>query len=113
MESRGKDGGYETFLEHWGTTLVFLTIAALCTVFDFFLNLSGAPWIRLFIAGLVLLISGAGLILFAKIPVYRSRRFFTFGVKSVPEGMTGYYRWGWRIFLIGVAVSLGLLLSRQ
>ena len=78
----------------------------------FFVNLKGEQWIYFFVVSVVLLISGAALIAYAKIPVYRTGRFFTFGVKSVPERLTGCYRWGWRVFLFGVALSLCLLLSR-
>jgi hypothetical protein len=94
-----------------------LLTAVLAVVFSqvlmFFFNLRGQPWIYFFVASMVLLISGATLIVYAKIPVYRSGRFFTFGVKSVPERLTGHYRWGWRVFLFGVVLSLCLLLSRQ
>jgi hypothetical protein len=44
---------------------------------------------------------GGGLIGCAKFPVYRSGRFFTFGAKSIPEHLAGYYSWGWRVFLFG------------
>ena len=89
-------------------------IAVVCSqVLMFFFNLRGQPWIYFFVASVVLLISGATLILYAKLPVYRSGRFFTFGVKSVPERLAGHYCWGCRIFLFGVVLSLCLLLSRQ
>jgi len=75
--------------------------------------LNGKPWIYFFVASVVILISGAAMIICAKIPVYRSGRFFTFGVKSVPEHLAGCYRWGWRAFLFGTTLALCLLLSRQ
>ncbi len=55
---------------------------------------------------------GGFLIAYAKLPVYRSGRFFTFGLNSVPEHLRGFYRWGWRVFLFGVVLSLCLLLSK-
>ena len=115
METKGHSDGYQwvKFLEHWGMLLAVLIAVITSQVFLFFMNLSGAPWIYFFIASFVLLFSGAALIVYAKFPVYRSGRFFTFGVKSVPEHLTGYYRWGWRVFLFGVVLSLCLLLSRR
>ena len=79
----------------------------------FFENLAGASWIHFLEASAVLLFSGAGLILRAKIPLYRNRQFFTFGIKSIPINFKNYHRWGWRIFLFGVVLSLCLLLSKQ
>ncbi len=113
MEHRSKGNGLETFLEHWNFLIIALVAFATSQVFMFFLNLSGMPWIYFFVASFVLLFSGAALIVYAKFPVYRSGRFFTFGVKSVPEHLAGYYRWGWRVFLFGVVLSLCLLLSRR
>lgn len=37
----------------------------------------------------------------------------TFGIKSVPEPFHCVYRWGCRLFLFGVAMSLCLLLSKH
>jgi hypothetical protein len=81
-------------------------------VLMFFMGLSGTPWIWFFAASFALMIFGGSLIGYAKFPVYRSGRFFTFGVKSVPEHLAGFYRWGWRVFLFGVVLGLCLLLSR-
>ena len=113
MEHRRQTGGLRTFLEHCGYLVVILLAAGVSQLLMFFSNLSGLPWICFFIASLVLLVLGAALIVYAKIPVYGSGRFFTFGVKSVPERFAGYYRWGWRIFSFGVVLSLCLLLSGQ
>lgn len=113
METRKGGNGLETFLEHWGMVLPVLVIFVLAPVLLFFMNLSGMPWIYFFIASEILLFSGAGLILYAKLPVYRSGRFFTFGVKIIPPEFAGFYKWGWRVFLLGVILSLCLLLSRR
>ena len=80
---------------------------------DFFMRLSGALWLWFFLAGFALLVSGGCLIACAKLPVYRSGRFFTFGRKSVPAHLQAVYRWGWRVFLFGVVLSLCLLLSER
>jgi hypothetical protein len=112
MDRRKQSNGWLTFLGHWGFLLLALVALAVSPIFMFFFNLNGTPWIQFFVADMVILFSGAGLILYAKIPVYQSGRFFTFGVKSIPESVTRYYRWGWRVFLFGVVLSLCLLLSK-
>jgi hypothetical protein len=113
MEYRSQTNGLLTFMEYWGFVGTALIIFALTEVFTFFNNLSGMPWIYIFVSSNVLLVAGASLILYAKIPIYRTGRFFTFGVKSVPKRLAGFYRWGWRVFLFGVVLSLCLTLSRQ
>lgn len=112
MEHRAKNNGLQTFMEHWG--LLFTAVVALLTtqVLMFFTQLTGAPWIWFFVASFILMIAGGSLIGYAKLPAYRSGRFFTFGLKSVPENRARHYRWGWRVFLFGVVLSLCLLLSR-
>jgi hypothetical protein len=76
------------------------------------MRLSGTPWVWFFLASFAFMILGGGLIAYAKLPVYRNGRFFTFGLNSVPESLRGFYRWGWRVFLFGVVLSLCLLLSK-
>ena len=112
MEHRSQNNGFLTFMEHWGFILTALLAIIFSQVLMFFFNLSGKPWIYVFVASLTLLLFGAGLIIYAKFPVYRSGRFFTFGVKSVPARLAGCYRWGWRVFLFGMVLSLCLLLSK-
>ena len=112
MEYRGQTNGLQTFLEHWGFLGIAVVAFLASQIVMFFMRLSGAPWIWFFVASFVLMFAGGSLIGYAKFPVYRSGRFFTFGVKSVPEHLAGYYRWGWRVFLFGVVLSLCLLLSR-
>jgi hypothetical protein len=102
----------KTFLEHWPLLPVAVIAVLTSQVLMFFTRLSGTPWICFFVASFALMIVGGSLIAYAKFPVYRSGRFFTFGLKSVPEPLKGFYRWGWRVFLFGVVLSLCLLLSR-
>ena len=113
METRKGGNGWETFFEHCGLMVAILAVVILSPVMLFFINLSGKAWIYFFIASEILLLSGAGLILYAKIPVYRSGQFFTFGVKTIPKEFACFYRWGWRVFLLGVLLSLCLLLSKS
>jgi hypothetical protein len=112
METQKDSKGLQTFLEHWQFALIAVIAILASQVLTFFTNLYGTPWICFFVASFALMIFSAALIGYAKFPVYRSGRFFAFGVKSVPEHLRGFYRWGWRVFLFGVLLSLCLLLSR-
>ena len=111
METQKHSRGLRTFVEHWWWVLIAVGMILGMHLLDYFTNLSGTPWIYFFIASFVLMILGGGLIGYAQFPVYRSGRFFTFGMKSVPECLAGFYRWGWRVFLFGVLLALLLLLS--
>jgi hypothetical protein len=113
MEYHRETNGLKTFLENWWFLSVIVLAIVTSEVLSFFYNLSGMRWIYFFTGSQALLFIGAALILRAKIPVYRSGRFFTFGPKYIPENLAAYYRWGWRVFLFGVALSLCLLLSKQ
>ena len=114
MENRKHRDVYQwvKFLEHWGTLFTALVAVLVSQVFMFLINLTGTHWICFFVMSFALMIFGGGLVGYAKFPVYRSRRFFTFGVKSVPQHLAGHYRWGWRVFLFGVVLGFCLLLSR-
>jgi hypothetical protein len=112
MDTHRPSNGLQTFLEHWGGVLTAVVSIFASKALMYFTRLTGAPWIWFFVASFALLIVGGGLIIYAKFPVYRSGRFFTFGVKSVPEHLRAVYRWGWRVFLLGVVLALCLLLSK-
>lgn len=112
MEYHKQSNGLQTFLEHWWIVLVAAIAILVSQVLMFFTNLQGTSWICFCIASFTLLILGGTLIGYAKFPVYRSGRFLTFGLKSVPPHLSGYYRRGWGIFLFGVALTLCLLLSK-
>lgn len=111
MDQRTQSNGLRTFLEHWGFLFVVLTAFLVSQVLSFFTELKGLPWIWFFVAAFALMIAGTGLIGYSKFPVYRAGCFFTFGVKSIPERLVGFYRWGWRLVVFGVVLALGLLLS--
>lgn len=112
MESGNQSNGWQTFLEHWGFLLIVLVAFSVGKVLDFFTQLNGTLWIWFFAASFILMISGGCLIGSAKFPVYRGGHFLTFGIKSVPKHLTGYYRWGWGVFLFGFVLGLCLLLSK-
>jgi hypothetical protein len=112
MDYRKQSNGLLTFLEHWNILNVAVVALVASQVLDFFRRLSGAPWLWFFAASFAFMLLGCGLIAYAKLPVYRSGRFVTFGLKSVPAHLQAVYRWGWGVFLFGVVLSLCLLLSK-
>jgi len=109
MDRQSQSNGLETFLEHWS---ILITVIIAVIAGKLLTWLSGAPWIWFRAAAFTLMVAGAGLIGYAKLPLYRSGRFLTFGVKAVPQRLRGCYQWGWRVFLFGVVLALFLLLSR-
>jgi len=111
MEYRKENNGWLAFLEHWNIAIVAVLALATSQALGFFMQLQGTSWIWCFVVSFVFMIFGGVLIVYAKLPVYRSGRFFTFGLNSVPEHLRASYRWGWRAFLFGVVLALGLLLS--
>lgn len=111
METQKNSNGSRTFLEHCQFPLLVITALIASQVLEFFTNLYGTQWICFFAASFALMIFGAILIGYAKLPVYRSGRLSTFGLKSVPDQTRKHYRWGWRVFLFGVLLALCLFLS--
>jgi len=77
------------FLEHWGMLVSVVAVLLATQVRLFFLNLTGRAWLCFLAGSFALMLSGAVLIVYAKISVCRSGRFFTFGVKSVSERLSG------------------------
>jgi hypothetical protein len=112
MEYHKKSNGLITFLEHWGMLLTGLMLVVTVETSIFLINLKGAEWITFLTVAFASLLTGAALILYAKIPLYRSGRFFSFGAKSIPASRVALYRWGWRVLLGGGLLALLLLLSR-
>ncbi len=113
MEYRKETNGWQTLLNGSFFPIMPLIFLFVLMVYTFFETLTGKPCIYFFVATAMLLLSGAGLIVSAKIPLYKTGRFFTFGIKSIPLKLKSCYRWGWRTFLFSVTLSLCLLLSKQ
>ncbi len=113
MDYRKEDNGLLTLLEHYYILIVAVVAVMVSNGLDFFTRLSGAPWLWLFFACFALMIFGGGLISWAKLPVYRSGQFFTFGLKSVPAHLQTLYRWGWYVFLFGVVLSFVFAIVRS
>ena len=107
VDYQKKSNGWQTFYEHFG----ILSVAIVAFMVSLVLKLSLAFSISFCVATFALMIFGGTLIGYAKFPVYRSGRFLTFGLKSVPQPLAAYYRWGWGLFLFGVVLALCLLLS--
>ncbi len=82
-------------------------------VLTFFTRLTGMPWICCYFIGVAVALLGAGLIFYAKLPLYRERRFFTFGPRALPEQRRPPYRWGYVLVSAGVMLLICLLLSKH
>jgi hypothetical protein len=112
MEYRSNSNGLKTFLEHWPFLPVAVVAILTTMILDFFTRLSGTPWIWCYGIGLAVAAVGISLIFYAKLPLYRQRRFLTFGSRALPESSRSYYRWGYRCVLFAVMLLLCLFLSR-
>ena len=112
MDYQRQTNGLVTFLEHWWFLVVALSAFLGSQVLTFFTGLTGARWVWCYAIALAVAVIGASLIFFAKLPLYRERRFFTFGSRALPEQRRPFYRWGYRCAIFAVALFLCLLLSR-
>jgi hypothetical protein len=112
MDTQRKSNGLLTFLEHWWFLSIAVFAFAASHVLSFFTRLSGMPWIWCYAIGLVFAAIGVCLIFYAKIPLYRQRRFFTFGSGALKAERRAFYRRGYRCVIFAVALLLCLLLSR-
>jgi len=108
-----KNNGWLTFLEHWAFTLPVVLALVVGQILTFFMRLSGVPWIWSYLGALCLGAAGIGLLFYAKLPLYRQRRFFTFGPRALPQQRRPFYRWGYRCALFSVVLLACLLLSRH
>jgi hypothetical protein len=109
MEYRRDSHGQRTFCEHWWMLILTLYVLLPAFIFHRLTQLDTQSWLTLSVGTIVIQVAGACLICYAKLPTYRSGRYFTFGVKSVPASRASHYRRGWRWFAIGVVLSLILL----
>ena len=112
MDYQRKSNGWLTFIEHWAFTLPVVLALVVGQVLAFFLGLSGVSWIWFYIGALLLGAVSIGLLLYAKLPLYRERRFLTFGARALPEQRRPFYRWGYRCALLSVVLLACLLLSK-
>jgi len=112
MEYERQSNGWMTFLEHWWFLVVAIVALVASQLVIFFMGLSGARWIWCYGISLGVAVVGVCLIFYAKVPLYRQRRFFTFGSGALPEGRRPFYHWGYRCVTFAVALLLCLVLSR-
>jgi len=112
MDYQRRSNGLGTFLEHWWFPLVAVVGLLTSQLLTFFTGLTGARWVWFYAIGLAIGAVGVSLIFYAKVPLYRQRRFFTFGSGALPERRRHYYRWGYRCVIFAVALLLCLLLSK-
>lgn len=111
MDTNRHSKGFQSFLEHWGFLVTPVAALGVSHLLLILARMTGMSRLLLFAVALSLLVTGACLIGYAKLPLYRSGRFFTIGAKSVPEPRRRFYRWGWRAILSGLVLSLCFLIS--
>ncbi len=97
----------------WGLLTIALVGIVTTWILNFFTRLTGMPWICCYFIGIGVAALGAGFIFYAKLPLYRQRRFFTFGPRALPEQRRPFYRWGYACALLGSLLLACLLLSRH
>ncbi|HMC26380.1 MAG TPA: hypothetical protein VKM56_01160 [Verrucomicrobiae bacterium] len=97
----------------WGMLLMAVMALLASQVLFFFSWLTGTRWICFYFAGLTIATTGIALLFYAKLPLYRQRRFFTFGSRVLPEARRPFYRWGYRCVAVAAALLLLLSLSKQ
>ena len=112
MEHRKQSNGLQTFLEHWWFAPIAVVAIVASQILTFFSRLTGTPWIWCYAISLAVAGVGVSLVFYAKLPLYRQRRFLTFGSRALPESSRSFYRWGYRCILFAVALLLCLFLSR-
>ena len=112
MDSRKQSNGMATFMEHWGWMLAAL-VALLST--QIFGLLTRLPWdvsMWWYTFALATASCGIALIFYAKLSVYRQRRFFTFGSAALPAERRIFYRIGYGCILTTIAFLVCLLAAR-
>ncbi len=112
MEYQRQSNGWMTFFEHYWFLVMVITALVASQVLSFITGLTGTPWILCYAVGLFVAGVGAALVFYSKLPLYRERRFFTFGSSPLPENRRSFYRWGYRCVIFAVALLLCLLISR-
>ena len=75
------------------------------------MSMRGTTWMVAAGFSLIVAVVGAALIFVAKLPLYRQRRFFTFGIRAIPESRHAYYRWGCGLCILGCVLMMFLCLG--
>jgi len=74
-------------------------------------SVHGKAWIWAAASSFGVAALGTVLLLVAKLPLYRQRRFWTFGIHALPPASHRYYRWGCFCSIVGISAMLFLWLS--
>ena len=101
----------DQWITTWGMLVISIVGILTSQILLFFSRLTGTRWIWCYVIALAISAFGASLIFYAKLPLYRQRRFFTFGSRALSEQRRPFYRWGYRCIAFAVALLLCLLLS--
>ena len=97
----------------WGLLAVAVVGIVTSWALNFFTRLTGMPSICAYFIGIGVAALGVSLIFYAKLPLYRERRFFTFGPGGLPEQRRPFYRWGYTCALLGTLLLACSFLSRH
>jgi hypothetical protein len=97
----------------WGLLIIAAVSILTGWGLNFFTRLTGMPWICCYLIGIGVAALGVSLIFYAKLPLYRQRRFFTLGPRALPEQRRPFYRWGYCCAFFGILLLACLLLSRH
>jgi hypothetical protein len=89
-----------------GLPIVVTMVAA-----SWVMSLHGEAWLWAVAVSFGIAMFGAVLLFFAKFPLYRQGRFYSFGIEAVPESLRGFYRWGCRCAIVGCVLMLFLLVG--
>jgi hypothetical protein len=112
MDYDRRSNGWITFLEHYWFFVIAVTALIGSQALAFITRLTGTPWICCYAVALLVSAVGVALLFYAKLPLYRQHRFFTFGSEAIPESRRSFYRGGYRCLIFAVLLFLLLLLSR-
>jgi hypothetical protein len=96
----------------WGFWVMAIIAILIGQLLSFVSALTSARWVSCYVIALVVAGVGVSLIFFAKLPLYRERRFFTFGSRALPEQRRPFYHWGYRCAAFAIALLVCLLSSR-
>ncbi|MDB6072796.1 MAG: hypothetical protein JWO89_436 [Verrucomicrobiaceae bacterium] len=72
----------------------------------------GIPWIVGYAAAVLIVVIGALKLFRAKLPLYRQKRFLTWGPRGLPEAAVLLYWRAIRLLLVGMSAAVFLLLPK-
>lgn len=115
MQNRKKDEWIWPPIDHWvmvwGMFVIALIAILQAVLLSFISSPTGAIWCYITALGVAAL--GVSLIAYAKLPLYRQRRFLTFGTRPLPGGRRSFYRWGYCCVAVAVALLFCLMWAKK